>query len=230
MSARRAALCVLAALLLGLPRGAEAQQDWGWSLGVRAGAYAPSAAILNRLLEVGLAEGEIGYSPFVAVEAGLASGRPPFLFRLMVGHAPSMDIAVWRRVCGRGAICSMGIAPGGITTIVGEIAAPTGAIGDWDWALVGGMGVKRYGWAALEPPCQELPERPGECEDARALTAARSVFTVHAGVEASYEIGRYDLVVELADYLSGFGVRTEGSAQGQFQNDLIVAAGVRYRR
>lgn len=217
-------------LLILAPGAATGQRNWEWIAGVRAGAYAPSSAILNRLLEVGLAEGELGYSPFLAAEVGLATGRPPFIFRVMVGHAPSFDMDVWRRVCGRGPACSLGTAEGGVTTVMGEIVAPAGEVGDVSWSLVGGMGGKRYGWGSLDPACQEIPERPGECEDARALADARSVFAVHAGVEASFDMGAYAFVVEIADYLSGFGVRTEGAAQGQFQNDLVLAAGVRYRR
>lgn len=221
--------CLLA-LLLASPAALDAQERWGWTVGARGGVYAPSSAILSRLFQVGLAEAEIGYSPFFAVEAGIATGRPPFILRLMVGRAPSLDLTMWRRFCGRGSDCSLGIASGGVTTIVAEVAAPMGEAGEWDWSLVGGMGTKRYGWDGLEPACEEVPDRPGECEDALAMASARSVFTVHAGAEASYEVGDWTLIIELADYLSGFGVRTEGSARGQFQNDLIAAAGFRYRR
>lgn len=230
VSRGRAVWALALLFLLGVPTSGTAQQEgWDVVLGARAGVYAPSAAILHRNYVVRFAEAEVGYSPQASVELGLATGSPATVLRLLVGHAPSLDLTVWRRGCGRGPVCSLGTAPGGVTTVVAEVAAPFGSpLEEWDMAFVGGVGAKRYGWG--EPECGGPGIQPEECDDARALSHARSVFTVHLGVEALYPIGRHALVVEVGDYLSGFGVRTEGAAQGQFQNDLVLALGARLRR
>lgn len=219
-------------LLLAAPQAVSAQQE-GWDLvvGVRGGGYAPSAAFFRRPYVVRTVEGEVGYSPLASVELGLVTGSPGTVVRLLVAHAPSLDLDLWRRGCGRGPVCSLGTAAGGVTTVTAGLAAPfTSPLEAWDMSFAGGVGIKRYGWSAPRPDCAGSGAAPQECEDAGALARARSVFTVHLGLEAVYPLGRHSLVVEVADYLSGFGVRTAGAAEGQFQNDLVLALGVRVRR
>lgn len=224
-------------LLLGLglwcaaasPAAAQGRSEsWDWVAGARGGVYLPMASLIGNPVRIGSVESELAVSPFVAVEVGLARGRPAFIARLLVGHAPSIDHTVGRAACGPTGVCEIGVVGGSITTVVAEIATPISPFGDWDISLVGGGGGKRYSFDELERPCADTGASESECRDAALVLTSRSVFTVHGGIESARAFGRYEVFVEVTDFLSGFGVSSGG--ESRFQNDIVVGAGLRVRR